>query len=164
MHDPDTPRIVPVDPAAPAVRWLLRRSDEYMAALYPPEANRMASVRDLKSPNVVLYGCWEGETLAGCGAAKVMEDDGRYGEIKRLFVEERYRGRGMSTLLMARLEDHLRDLAVEWIRLETGVSQPEALGLFEKRGYTQRGPFGTYEENGWSVFFEKRLFHNPQDA
>ena len=64
----------------------------------------------------------------------------------------------------ARLEDHLLDLGMEWVRLETGVSQPEALGLFEKRGYLERGPFGTYEENGWSVFFEKRLFHNPEDA
>jgi putative acetyltransferase len=42
-------------------------------------------------------------------------------------------------------------------RLETGVAQREALGLFEKAGYRLRGPFGDYRDDRLSVFMEKDL-------
>lgn len=136
---------------------LLRQSDEYMASLYPAEANHMESVDDLQSPRAALYGCYIDGVVAACGAVKVMEDDGRYGEIKRLFVDAPFRGRGLSTALMARLEDHLLNLDVDIVRLEAGISQPEALGLYAKLGYSKRPAFGRYAANPWSVFFEKRL-------
>ena len=43
------------------------------------------------------------------------------------------------------------------MRLETGVRQPEALGLYETAGYQRRGPFGAYAEDPLCVFMEKRL-------
>ena len=42
-------------------------------------------------------------------------------------------------------------------RLETGIHQPEALGLYRRLGYVERGPFGSYALDPLSVFFEKRL-------
>lgn len=39
--------------------------------------------------------------------------------------------------------------------LETGISQPEALGLYERSGYARRGPFGAYAEDPLSVFMHK---------
>jgi putative acetyltransferase len=41
--------------------------------------------------------------------------------------------------------------------LETGIRQPEALGLYEQAGYKRRGPFGDYAEDPLSVFMQKRL-------
>lgn len=150
-------RIEQMDPASPAALRLFKLSDEYMAALYPAEANHMASVEDLQGPHAVLYGCLAGDVLAACGAAKLMEDDARYGEIKRLFVDLPYRGRGLSILLMARLERYLMERGVALVRLEVGISQPEALALYSRLGYVERGPFGIYTSNPYSVFFEKRL-------
>jgi putative acetyltransferase len=43
------------------------------------------------------------------------------------------------------------------LRLETGVRQPEALGLYRKLGYRERGPFGAYKPDPLSVFMEKRV-------
>jgi len=43
------------------------------------------------------------------------------------------------------------------IRLETGVRQPESLGLYRRLGYRQRGPFGAYRADPLSTFFEKRI-------
>jgi putative acetyltransferase len=40
--------------------------------------------------------------------------------------------------------------------LETGIRQPEALGLYERLGFVRRGPFGDYAEDPLSVFMEKR--------
>jgi len=41
--------------------------------------------------------------------------------------------------------------------LETGISQPEALGLYERSGYVRRGPYGDYPDDPLSVFMHKRL-------
>jgi putative acetyltransferase len=39
--------------------------------------------------------------------------------------------------------------------LETGPSQPEAIGLYERLGYRVRGPYGDYRDDPLSVFMEK---------
>lgn len=150
-------KIEPLDPADPSAVRLLELSDRYMASLYPPESNHIESVNDLNKPNVIFLGCYVDEVLAGCGAVKVIEEPERYGEIKRLYIDESYRGRGLSSALMARLEKHLVDLGIGVARLEMGVKQPEAIGLYRKLGYEERSPFGPYVEDPYSIFMEKRL-------
>jgi putative acetyltransferase len=157
-------RVERLDPASAGALRLFQLSDEYMAALYPAEANHMASAEDLQNPGAALYGCRAGAVLAACGAVKLQEGEARYGEIKRLFVDPPYRGRGLSKLLMARLEQHLLELGVELVRLEAGISQPEALGLYTRLGYVERGPFGIYTSNPYSIFFEKRLHPTNQSV
>ena len=43
------------------------------------------------------------------------------------------------------------------VRLETGIYQPEALGLYRSAGYVEREAFGDYVPDPLSVFMEKRL-------
>ncbi len=43
------------------------------------------------------------------------------------------------------------------IRLETGIHQPEAIGLYRSGGYTEIPPFGSYQPDPLSLFMEKRL-------
>jgi putative acetyltransferase len=150
-------RIEPLDAAEPAAVRLLNLSERYMESLYPPESNHIESVADLKKPNVVFLGCYVHDVLAGCGAVKIVEHSERYGEIKRLYVDEAYRGRGLSSALMARLEAHLASVGVELARLEVGPRQPEAVALYRKLGYVERPPFGEYVEDPDSMFMEKRL-------
>jgi putative acetyltransferase len=40
-------------------------------------------------------------------------------------------------------------------RLETGVSQPEALSFYARAGYARRERFGRYPEDPLSVFMQK---------
>jgi putative acetyltransferase len=96
-------------------------------------------------------------TLAACGAVKILDDDSRYGELKRMFVLEPHRGMGISKALLAHLEAHLISLDVTIARLETGIKQPEALGLYRRHGYRKRAQFGAYLADPLSVFMEKRL-------
>jgi putative acetyltransferase len=58
---------------------------------------------------------------------------------------------------MERLEEHLRLQRIPLSRLETGVKQPEALGLYRRLGYLERAPFGKYQIDPLSVFMEKRI-------
>jgi GNAT superfamily N-acetyltransferase len=57
------------------------------------------------------------------------------GEVKRLWVDPAWRGRGVSRRLMNALEDAARDLGLTDLQLGTGERQPEAVGLYESAGW-----------------------------
>lgn len=147
----------PLDPYHPQALALLAQSDAYHQALYPAESNHLVSPAELQGPQVCFVGAFEGERLLGCGGFKRLDDDGRYGEIKRLFVPDRQRGRGVARLLMEHLESTLRGEGFALARLETGIHQPEAIGLYLRLGYRERGPFGAYRADPLSLFLERAL-------
>ncbi|MFZ6779048.1 GNAT family N-acetyltransferase [Undibacterium sp. Ji83W] len=149
-----------IDPASEAAGRLIAMSDAYMAALYPAESNHLLSVDALVQDNVIFLGCHIDGQLAACGAVTILFDDEEqlsYGEIKRVFVSDEFRGRGLSKHIMRALEDHLLDQDIRVARLETGIRQPEALGLYFRLGYAERAAFADYEEDPLSVFMEKIL-------
>ena len=149
-------RLAPLDPGHPDAQALMALSEAYMSALYPAESNHFEPADGLRPPQGRFYGLWRGERLVGCGGVKLFEADG-YGEIKRLFVLDSERGRGVARQLMARLEADLVELGIGLARLETGIHQPEALALYRRLGYVERGPFGAYAPDPLSAFLEKAL-------
>lgn len=149
-----------IDPASEAAGSLLSMSDIYMAGLYPAESNHMLSVDALAQDNVIFLGCHIEGQLAACGAVTILFDDDEqisYGEIKRVFVPDEFRGRGLSKHIMRALEEELLERDIRIVRLETGIRQPEALGLYFRLGYAERPAFGTYDEDPLSIFMEKEL-------
>ena len=151
------PYIEYLDPDSPEVLALLAESDAYYVNLYPAESNHLESSEDLKKPNVLFVGCRIDGELVASGAAKIIQDNDSYAEIKRVFVVDDHRGKGLSSKLMRFLETELQGRGVSLFRLETGVKQPEALGLYRKLGYLERGPFGSYRADPYSVFMEKQV-------
>ncbi len=154
-----TPRLAPLDPGHPDAQALMARSEALMSSLYPSESNHFEPADGLRAPHGAFWGLWLGDTLVGCGGVKFHAPAGEpaYGEIKRLFVLDSARGQGAARQLMARLEAELTQCGVRLVRLETGIHQPEALGLYRRLGYVERGPFGSYALDPLSVFFEKVL-------
>ena len=147
-----------LDPYSQEALKLLEASDIYLGALYPPESNHLSSPADLAAAHVRFLGYQVGPDIVGCGAVKILEDRmGRYGEIKRVFVLPEFRGRGISKALMEALETHLIAQGIGLSRLETGIYQPEALGLYRRFGYVERAPYGDYVPDPLSVFMEKQL-------
>lgn len=142
------------DPAVPEVGALIARLDAYQAGLYPAESNHQLPVEELRRPGVTFLTARVDGRLAGGGALVAR---GEYAEIKRMFVLPEYRGLGLGRRLLAELEAHVRAAGFALARLETGVAQPEALGLYDWAGYRRRGPFGAYAEDPLSVFMEKEL-------
>jgi putative acetyltransferase len=147
--------IAPESPRQAGVVALLEQSEAYMASLYPAESNHMLDVESLCAPEVrFLVARWEGR-IVGC-AALVRGADGR-GEIKRMFVDPSARGKGAGRGLLQRIEAVAKEDAVHLLQLETGGKQPEALELYRRFGYVERGPFGSYKPDPLSLFMEKRL-------
>jgi GNAT superfamily N-acetyltransferase len=78
-------------------------------------------------------------------------------EIKRMYVVPEARGKGLSRLMLAALEDRARVQGAVRIVLETGQRQPEAVSLYESSGYERIEGFGHYADAPLSISFEKRL-------
>lgn len=144
-----------LDPDSLETKALIALSDAYYVDMYPAESNHLESSEDLKKPNVIFLGGRVGSVLVASGAAKIMDDDGVYAEIKRVYVIDQQRGKGLSYRIMQALETELKSRGINLFRLETGVRQPAALGLYRKLGYHDRGPFGAYQLDPYSVFMEK---------
>ena len=141
----------------PDVLALVAESDKYLGSLYPPESNHAEPLHVLVGEDSAFFAGYVGEQLVACGAVKLVADDVPYGEIKRVFVDEKQRGKSLATAVMQHLEDYLSNIGVKVVRLEAGPMQPEALGLYRKLGYVDRGPFGSYRTDPLSVFMEKTL-------
>lgn len=140
------------------VQSLLAALDDYLAALYPPEANHILGLEALLAPDVRFLVARAGGLAVGTAAARFVDDaDGRYGEVKRMWVLPAARGQGLASRLLAAVEAAMREEGLPLARLETGRDQRAAVGLYERSGYVRRGPFGGYGDNGLSLFYEKAL-------
>jgi GNAT superfamily N-acetyltransferase len=78
-------------------------------------------------------------------------------EIKRMYVVPEARGRGLSRLVLARLEELAAEMGAARLILETGSKQPEAMSLYETSGYTPIEKFGHYKCEPLSVSYGKTL-------
>ena len=78
-------------------------------------------------------------------------------EIKRMFVTPAQRRRGFSGLILSALEKWAKELGFSIVRLETGRSQPEAIGLYEKAGYVVTENYGPYIGIENSICMKKEL-------
>ena len=148
-------------PETPAVRSLIADLDRHLAELYPPEQCYILDLNALCQSSVTFLAAWDDECAVGCGAVRVMPaapatGDQRYGEIKRMYVRPAHRGQRIGQRLLEGLEAALRRQGVERALLETGRAQPEALKLYARCGYQERGPYGDYVDDGVSVFMEKQ--------
>ena len=149
-------------PDQPEVVALLDALDRYLATLYPPEANYILGVQELMAPEVSFFVARQAGRVVGTGAARRMPAESAtggqaYGEVKRMYVDPALRGRRLGVQLLRAIEDDLRDSGQALALLETGSDQAEAVRLYQRAGYTQRGPFGGYPDNGLSVFYGKSL-------
>lgn len=147
--------IAPEPPRQDAVLDLVRQSDALMASLYPAESNHMLDIASLERPGVRFFVARREGRVVGCGALVV--DTGGRAELKRMFVDPATRGLKVGRDLLARIEDEARGLGVRLIQLETGIHQPEAIGLYRRFGYRDCGPFGDYKLDPLSLFMEKPL-------
>jgi GNAT superfamily N-acetyltransferase len=92
--------------------------------------------------------------LIGHAALRWFEDSL---EVKRVFVDPAYRGRGISKLLMLELERIARELGATSLILQTGNLQVEAITLYEKLGFVPIERFGLYAPIPFFLCYGKTL-------
>lgn len=134
---------------------LIRELAEHLHSLYPMDGGHDFSVEQLLREAVAFFVMRHDGEPACCGGVKLLGT--AYGEIKRMYVRPRFRGLGLGKRMLSHLADHARQRGVRALRLVTGVYQSEAIGLYERCGFQRIPPFGAYQEDPLSVFFEKHL-------
>ena len=142
-------------PDQPEVRAMLEQLDAYCAALYPAESNHLMDIASLLQDGVLFLVARDVEGRA-VGCAALVRREG-YGEIKRMFVDPARRGGGTGRQLLEQLTMFARMSGLQVLRLETGIHQPEAIGLYERAGFVRCAPFGDYQPDPLSLFMEKSL-------
>jgi putative acetyltransferase len=93
----------------------------------------------------------------GCGAFRVIDDQPRTAEIKRMYVAPSARGRKIGAALLSDLERRAMDLGVDRFVLETGPRQPEALHLYSRAGYVECARWGEFVGKELSVCMAKDI-------
>jgi GNAT superfamily N-acetyltransferase len=155
MTDNELVTILPERPDTPDALELIRELEAYLHPLYPSESRHGFSVEKLIAEEVAFFVLRYNEAPACCGGVKLFGTE--YGEIKRIYVRPRFRGLGLSKLIMEHLAGFARERGISVLRLETGIYQPEAIGLYERLGYRRVGPFGEYKDDPLSIYFEKNI-------
>lgn len=95
------------------------------------------------------------DTAVGCGAIKPFDNESV--EVKRMFVSEEFRGRGISRKILGELENWAKELGYKSTVLETSNVQIEAVGLYTKSGYAITENYGQYAGIESSICFKKSL-------
>lgn len=83
--------------------------------------------------------------------------DGGDAEIKRMYVRPRHQRLGIARAILAHLEATASAAGFTRMILETGLAQPEAIGLYRSAGYDDIEPFGYYADSPESVPLGKSL-------
>ena len=126
-----------------------------MPAIITPERPDTPDAVALIAEGVAFFLIRDDGAPVGCGGIKLFGTE--YGEIKRMYVRPQFRCMGFAKLMLNHLADYARSQAVGTLRLETGIHQHEAIGLYEQMAFQRIPPFGEYKEDPLSRFYEKRI-------
>lgn len=132
-----------VDPEHPDSRRCLAA---YFAELearsgttFDPTTGSTAEPHEVRSPHGVFLVAYLRGVAVGCGALK--HHPGAVSDLKRMWVDEATRGRGVGRRLLEDLEQRAVAHGDTVIRLETNAVLAEAMDLYRKAGYVEVEPF-----------------------
>ncbi|MFE0208874.1 GNAT family N-acetyltransferase [Streptomyces sp. NPDC058985] len=115
----------------------------------PPNGLYLVAYDESGAP--VASGGWRGQDANDEGN---LDGDA---ELKRMFVIEQVRGRGVARRILAALEEDARAAGRTRMVLETGTKQPEAVALYLSSGYEPCTKFGYYRFHEESLCYAKAL-------
>lgn len=142
-------------PDTPDAVGLILELEAFLEPLYPAESRHGFSIERLLAEDVAFFVLHADGAPACCGGIHLVR--GEYAEIKRMYVRPEFRGLGFAKSMLDYLADYARTHNVALLRLETGIHQKEAIGLYEGYGFCRIPPFGPYTDDPLSLCYEKTL-------
>jgi GNAT superfamily N-acetyltransferase len=104
--------------------------------------------------------------LAGCVGLRRLPrpeelepEDVKCAEIKRMYVREKFRGRGVAARLLEAVENFAREEGYERIYLDTASEMVAAARLYERNGYER---CARYNENPQAAIFMRKAIGKTQ--
>jgi DNA-binding MarR family transcriptional regulator/GNAT superfamily N-acetyltransferase len=148
-----------VDPAAGSARLAVGRYFDELDRRFPhgfdPGTDDVSSMAPPSGRFMVAVS--DGAPVA-CGGLQRLADG--VGEIKRMWVDDAWRGAGLGSRMLRRLEAECRALRYPVVRLDTNRTLVEAVTMYQRAGYRE---IERYNDNPYAeAFFEKRLDSHEQ--
>jgi putative acetyltransferase len=148
-----------VPDATEEVSALVGELDRILSAEYLPEQRHGLALDAIFKPDIRFFLARSNGLAVGCGGVAFFAD---FAEVKRMYVRDAARGRGVAQALLARIESETSEAGFAVLRIETGVRQIAALRFYQRAGFRPCAAFGAYatmapQAVATSVFFEKRL-------
>lgn len=151
---------VVVEPDNRSLRELIARLDEELLVRYPHETIYGVDFDDPKVKEMTFVVAFLNGTAVACGGLRpldYMSLNTPSMELKRFYVDLDCRKLGIATRMLLFLEGKAVAAGYGEIRLETGIKQPEAIGLYVKHGYRPIELFGPYVGDPDSLCYGKIL-------
>lgn len=146
--------LIRTDSTHPDFHQLIIPLDRELQELYGEAQAFFDQFNKVDAIRHVVIAYREGEPV-GCGAIKEYAADAM--EVKRMFVDRRFRGQGIALKIVSALEQWAHELGYQRCILETGNKQREAIRLYEKAGYQVTPNYGQYIGVESSICMEKPL-------
>jgi putative acetyltransferase len=144
------------NPDDPTVESLIKKLDADLWERYPTQQSFFAQFNKLPKEACVVVA-YDGKKPVGCGAFKPFTDNEKIVEIKRMYVDESVRNKGIGLRILNALEKWAIEKNYKIANLETGTNQPEAIRLYKKAGYELIENFEPYIGVENSICFGKKL-------
>lgn len=120
------------------------KTEEYYSEIVGGKKNRTGFIPYNLSESIsdVLLAYADGKAV-GCAGLKRYSDQDV--EIKRVWVDPEWRGKHIATGLMDLIEDKARQMGYKRAILQTRLIMPDAVGLYESRGYVLIDNYPPYD-------------------
>lgn len=126
-------------------------------AYFDPELDHLSAYYAASPQRAYFVAEQNGELIGGAGCAPLAGVP-YVAEVQKLYVAPAARRQGVATQLMDAVEDFARNAGFLHTYLETHHALPEALTLYQKRGYTQmEAPYPGSPHTTMDYFFTKEL-------
>jgi GNAT superfamily N-acetyltransferase len=156
MFTTERARVDRCDPESPGAQAMLEAATADLRGRYPRGDISQADYHDFRPPRGEFFVAFFGGAPVGCCGLSMHRLGG---EIKRMFVSDSARRKGVATTLIRAVEAQARIWGLSRIVLETGTAQPEAMAFYAARGYVGRNRYPPYERWVQSRCFERSLGH-----
>ncbi|MBD5462206.1 MAG: GNAT family N-acetyltransferase [Lachnospiraceae bacterium] len=135
---------------------LCHELDDFLNEIVGGEENRTEYLQYNKLDDIHdVVVAYENDVPVGSASFKKYDDE--CAEVKRVFVKQEYRGRGISNILMKMLEERAREKGFKYFILESGEPLVSAMALYRKSGYKVIPNYGQYVDMEESVCMKKKL-------
>jgi len=135
-------------------RKLVAQLDHYLAVIDGNEHSFYDQYNKIENLNHVIV-IYENDSAVACGAIKEFESDSM--EVKRMFTDPAYRGKGLARKVLTELEKWAAELGYRKCVLETGKRMKDAIELYSRSNYQVIPNYGQYIGIDNSVCFEKEI-------
>jgi GNAT superfamily N-acetyltransferase len=133
---------------------LVKSLDKLLALINGREHDFYNRYNKIDKINFAVVVYWNNVPVA-CGAIKEFSPNAM--EVKRMFTLKEFRGKGLASTVLAELENWTVEMGYAKCILETGMQLPNAVRLYEKKGYRKIPNYGQYHCMDKSICFEKIL-------